>query len=194
MWCTCVCVFVTVSPQGALLDQLQCQCLQWLQLQRVAPCSTSTLAQRGVSTHTATRQVCTGDSGASPEGDQPALGPPHACMVICSSGYPITVLFVPVVVVHRADPFVEVGLSEKGEHLLGAAGEVHLETVVKDLKERFARVPFQVRPGGGGDSHDGALKHTTVNHTHCGVVLYIGYKMLQVLQPAACLYCSTCKA
>jgi ribosome assembly protein 1 len=45
----------------------------------------------------------------------------------------------------RADPFVEVGLSEKGEHLLGAAGEVHLETVVKDLQERFARVPFQVR-------------------------------------------------
>jgi ribosome assembly protein 1 len=45
----------------------------------------------------------------------------------------------------RADPFVEVGLSEKGEHLLGAAGEVHLETVVKDLRERFARVDFQVR-------------------------------------------------
>jgi hypothetical protein len=45
----------------------------------------------------------------------------------------------------RADPFVEVGLSEKGEHLLGAAGEVHLETVVKDLQDRFARVPFQVR-------------------------------------------------
>lgn len=45
---------------------------------------------------------------------------------------------------YRADPFVEVGLSEKGEHLLGAAGEVHLETVVKDLKERFARVAFQV--------------------------------------------------
>lgn len=44
----------------------------------------------------------------------------------------------------RADPFVEVGLSEKGEHLLGAAGEVHLETVVKDLRERFARVDFQV--------------------------------------------------
>jgi hypothetical protein len=47
----------------------------------------------------------------------------------------------------RADPFVEVGLSEKGEHLLGAAGEVHLETVIKDLQERFARVNFQV--GGG---------------------------------------------
>lgn len=49
----------------------------------------------------------------------------------------------------RADPFVEVGLSEKGEHLLGAAGEVHLETVVKDLRERFARVDFQVGRGGG---------------------------------------------
>lgn len=45
----------------------------------------------------------------------------------------------------RADPFVDVGLSEKGEHVLGAAGEVHLETVVKDLRERFARVDFQVR-------------------------------------------------
>jgi len=90
--------------------------------------------------------------------------PPHACPCGC----PTTVLFVAVVVVHRADPFVEVGLSEKGEHLLGAAGEVHLETVVKDLKERFARVPFQVRTAGGG-GHGGALKHTTVHHTlWCG--------------------------
>eukprot|EP00878_Enallax_costatus_P013632 GHUV01014254.1.p1 GENE.GHUV01014254.1~~GHUV01014254.1.p1 ORF type:complete len:573 (+),score=214.81 GHUV01014254.1:327-2045(+) len=67
---------------------------------------------------------------------------------------------------NRADPFVEVGLSEKGEHLLGAAGEVHLETVVKDLKERFARVNFRVSPPlvafkesvlSGGESYEGVL-------------------------------------
>ncbi len=45
---------------------------------------------------------------------------------------------------NRADPFVEVSLLETGEHLLGAAGEVHLETCVKDLKERFAKVELQV--------------------------------------------------
>ncbi|WIA32200.1 hypothetical protein OEZ86_003049 [Tetradesmus obliquus] len=67
---------------------------------------------------------------------------------------------------NRADPFVEVGLSEKGEHLLGAAGEVHLETVVKDLRERFARVDFQVSPPlvafkesvlSGGDAVEGQV-------------------------------------
>ncbi|KIY92792.1 elongation factor EF-2 [Monoraphidium neglectum] len=47
---------------------------------------------------------------------------------------------------NRADPFVEVGITDKGEQLLGAAGEVHLETCVKDLRERFARVDFQVSP------------------------------------------------
>ena len=47
---------------------------------------------------------------------------------------------------NRADPFVEVGLTDKGEQLLGAAGEVHLETCVKDLRERFARVDFHVSP------------------------------------------------
>ena len=33
---------------------------------------------------------------------------------------------------------------ESGEHVLGAAGEVHLETCIKDLKTRFARVELQV--------------------------------------------------
>ena len=36
---------------------------------------------------------------------------------------------------------------ESGEHVLGAAGEVHLETCIKDLKERFARVELQVLVG-----------------------------------------------
>lgn len=46
---------------------------------------------------------------------------------------------------NRADPFVEVEVLESGEHVLGAAGEVHLETCVKDLQERFARIQLQVR-------------------------------------------------
>ncbi|KAL0341419.1 UNVERIFIED_CONTAM: Elongation factor-like GTPase 1 [Sesamum radiatum] len=41
---------------------------------------------------------------------------------------------------NRADPFVEVTVSARGEHVLAAAGEVHLERCVKDLKERFAKV------------------------------------------------------
>jgi hypothetical protein len=32
-----------------------------------------------------------------------------------------------------------------GEHVLGAAGEVHLETCIKDLTERFAKIQLQVR-------------------------------------------------
>jgi ribosome assembly protein 1 len=36
-------------------------------------------------------------------------------------------------------------MTDKGEQWLGAAGEVHLETCVKDLRERFARVGFQAR-------------------------------------------------
>ncbi|KAL0021764.1 hypothetical protein WJX79_006221 [Trebouxia sp. C0005] len=47
---------------------------------------------------------------------------------------------------NRADPFLEVTLQDKGEYILGAAGEVHLETVIKDLKERFARIQLQVSP------------------------------------------------
>ncbi|KAI3470260.1 hypothetical protein Pfo_026923 [Paulownia fortunei] len=47
---------------------------------------------------------------------------------------------------NRADPFVEVTVSARGEHVLAAAGEVHLERCVKDLKERFAKVSLQVSP------------------------------------------------
>ncbi|KAF3455327.1 hypothetical protein FNV43_RR05775 [Rhamnella rubrinervis] len=47
---------------------------------------------------------------------------------------------------NRADPFVEVTVSRRGEHVLSAAGEVHLERCIKDLKERFARVSLEVSP------------------------------------------------
>ncbi|KAL3630208.1 hypothetical protein CASFOL_023192 [Castilleja foliolosa] len=45
---------------------------------------------------------------------------------------------------NRADPFVEVSVSARGEHVLAAAGEVHLERCVKDLQERFAKVSLEV--------------------------------------------------
>lgn len=45
---------------------------------------------------------------------------------------------------NRADPFVEVSISGTGEHVIAAAGEVHLERCIKDLKERFARVELEV--------------------------------------------------
>ncbi|KAI3835387.1 hypothetical protein MKW92_004070 [Papaver armeniacum] len=45
---------------------------------------------------------------------------------------------------NRADPFVEVSVSATGEQVLAAAGEVHLERCIKDLKERFARVSLNV--------------------------------------------------
>jgi ribosome assembly protein 1 len=56
---------------------------------------------------------------------------------------------------NRADPFVEVGVMDTGEHVLGAAGEVHLETCIKDLRERFAGIQLQVR----GQPHSWLPKH-----------------------------------
>ncbi|GLC55413.1 hypothetical protein PLESTB_000984700 [Pleodorina starrii] len=47
---------------------------------------------------------------------------------------------------NRADPFVEISVLDSGEHVLGAAGEVHLGTCIKDLRERFARVELRVSP------------------------------------------------
>lgn len=47
---------------------------------------------------------------------------------------------------NRADPFVEVSVSARGEHVLAAAGEVHLERCIKDLKERFAKVSLEISP------------------------------------------------
>nr|GEZ40690.1 elongation factor-like GTPase 1 [Tanacetum cinerariifolium] len=36
---------------------------------------------------------------------------------------------------NRADPFVEISVSARGEHVLAAIGEVHLERCIKDLKD-----------------------------------------------------------
>lgn len=53
-------------------------------------------------------------------------------------------MFVPLLLL----PAPQVSVMESGEHVLGAAGEVHLETCVKDLRERFARI--ELRVGGAG--------------------------------------------
>jgi len=47
---------------------------------------------------------------------------------------------------NRADAFVEVSVMDTGEHVVAAAGEVHLERCVADLRERFAKVPIRVSP------------------------------------------------
>lgn len=47
---------------------------------------------------------------------------------------------------NRADPFLEVTVSSRGEHVLAAAGEVHLERCIKDLKDRFAKISLEVSP------------------------------------------------
>lgn len=44
----------------------------------------------------------------------------------------------------KADPFVEVELLPTGEHVVAAAGEVHLLTCLKDLKERYAKIDLEV--------------------------------------------------
>ncbi|EAY86210.1 hypothetical protein OsI_07585 [Oryza sativa Indica Group] len=45
---------------------------------------------------------------------------------------------------NQADPFIEYTVSERGEHVLAAAGEIHLEHCIKNLQERFARVQLEV--------------------------------------------------
>jgi len=44
---------------------------------------------------------------------------------------------------HRTDPFVEIETSAEGETLVCTAGEVHLETCLKELRERFCRFEIQ---------------------------------------------------
>ncbi|TQD86684.1 hypothetical protein C1H46_027810 [Malus baccata] len=47
---------------------------------------------------------------------------------------------------NRADPFVGVTVCDRGENVVSAAGEVHLQRCIKDLKERFAMVSLEVSP------------------------------------------------
>ena len=51
---------------------------------------------------------------------------------------------------------------ESGEHVLGAAGEVHLETCIKDLRERFAKIELLVREGGEMARARGACQESLV--------------------------------
>ncbi|KAF8205488.1 elongation factor 2 [Mycena galopus ATCC 62051] len=43
-----------------------------------------------------------------------------------------------------ADSLVQVSTSESGEHLIAAAGELHLEICVKDLMDEYAGVPLKI--------------------------------------------------
>ena len=45
---------------------------------------------------------------------------------------------------NQADPSVEVYLQESGEHILAAAGEVHLQMCLNDLKNQYARIKLKV--------------------------------------------------
>ena len=47
---------------------------------------------------------------------------------------------------HRVDPFVEIEVSPEGENIVCAAGEVHMEQCLKDLRERFAKIDIQASP------------------------------------------------
>ncbi|XP_071508602.1 elongation factor-like GTPase 1 [Diadema antillarum] len=47
---------------------------------------------------------------------------------------------------NQADPCVEVFLQETGEHVIVAAGEVHLERCLDDLRKRFAKIEITVSP------------------------------------------------
>jgi len=47
----------------------------------------------------------------------------------------------------QADPCAETHLQEEtGEYILAAAGELHLEQCLKDLRERFTRIDIEVSP------------------------------------------------
>ncbi len=45
---------------------------------------------------------------------------------------------------NQADPSVEISVQETGEHVLAAAGEVHLQKCLDDLEKEYARVKLKV--------------------------------------------------
>ncbi|UPQ98739.1 P-loop-containing nucleoside triphosphate hydrolase [Chloropicon primus] len=47
---------------------------------------------------------------------------------------------------YKADPFVEIESSKEGEHIICAAGEVHMESCIKELTESFARIEILTSP------------------------------------------------
>ena len=47
---------------------------------------------------------------------------------------------------YKADPFVEIESSKEGEHIVCAAGEVHMESCIKELRESFARCEILTSP------------------------------------------------
>jgi len=53
-------------------------------------------------------------------------------------------LFEGLKILNQSDPSVEVLVQESGEHVIVAAGELHLERCLRDLRETFAKVPIRV--------------------------------------------------
>lgn len=47
---------------------------------------------------------------------------------------------------NMSDPFVEISVEESGEHVIGTAGEVHLERCLKDLRDSFACIELAISP------------------------------------------------
>ena len=46
--------------------------------------------------------------------------------------------------INKSDPSVEIYLSHKGEHIISACGEVHLEKSIKDLQDDYAKIKIKV--------------------------------------------------
>ena len=47
---------------------------------------------------------------------------------------------------YKADPFVEIESSKEGEHIICAAGEVHMESCIKELTDSFAKIDILTSP------------------------------------------------
>ncbi|XP_059152512.1 elongation factor-like GTPase 1 [Physella acuta] len=65
-----------------------------------------------------------------------AVEPVNAC--------DINRLLVGLKLLNQADPCVEVRIQETGEHVIIAAGEVHMQRCIDDLKERYGKVEVNV--------------------------------------------------